>query len=117
MNIEGKVSASRKDVLDGLMLSPKTKLQEMIGTGFEAAKLTIAMMRQTFKRIPPMAIVDAFGNSDGRLKDKAKLLWDKFGKKTIKNMQSEAPLLAVLRESARMVGGGEQKVTKTSSLS
>jgi hypothetical protein len=111
------VSAHRKEVLDGLLSSPKTKTQEMITTGFDAAKLTIAMMRQTFKSIPPMDIVDAFGSFDGKPKERTELLWEKFGKKTISSMQSGSHLLAVLWESAWKVGGGEQAVKKTAALS
>ena len=44
--------------------------------------------------------MNAFGNFEGKPKDSAEHLWKKFGRKTIKNMQSGAHLLAVLWESA-----------------
>lgn len=111
------ISAFRKDVLDGLKATPKTTAAEMIGSGFEAAKLTIAMMRETFTSIPPMAIVNAFGNFEGKPKARAEYLWKKFGKKTIKNMQGGAHLLALLWESAWIAGNGELNVSSTNSLS
>jgi hypothetical protein len=111
------ISAFRQDVLDGLKLSPKTKKEEMIDTGFEAAKLIIKMMRETFTSIPPMDIVDAFGNFDGKPKARAEHLWKLFGKKTIKNMQRGAHAVAVLWESAWIVGNGEGNVASTGALS
>lgn len=111
------ISAFRKDVLDGLKATPKTTAAEMIGSGFDAAKLTIAMMRETFTSIPPMAIVNAFGNFEGKPKARAEFLWKKFGKKTIKNMQSGSHLLAVLWESAWIAGNGESNVSSTKALS
>lgn len=111
------ISAFRENVLDGLLASPKTKANELVGSGFEAAERTIAMMRQTHQSIPPMAVVDAFGNFQGNPNERAKFLWDEFGEATIKNMQSGAHLLAVLWESAWTLGGGEQNVSTTPTLS
>ncbi|MET0677824.1 MAG: hypothetical protein ABW175_18655 [Bradyrhizobium sp.] len=113
---DAMVSAFKKDVLDGLTHTPKTKKAELITTGFEAAQLTIAMMRQTFKSIPPARIVEEFGNFDGKPAARAEHLWDKFGKKTITNMQGGAHLLAVLWESAWEQGKGETKVASTRGL-
>ena len=113
---DAMISAFREEVLDGLKLSPRTRKDEMISNGFEAAKLTIAMMRRTFTTIPPIAIVNAFGNFEGKPKARAEHLWKKFGRKTIRNMQSGAHLLAVLWESAWMAGNGEHKVTSTRAL-
>ncbi len=74
------------------------------------------MMRKTFASIPPMKIVDAFGNFEGKPKDRAEHLWKKFGQKTIKNMQSGSHLLAVLWESAWLVGDGETRIKCTKAL-
>src|SRR5687768_1579437 len=89
----------------------------MVTNGFEAAKLTIDMMRQTFKSIPPRDVVDVFGNFEGKPKERAEALWDEFGEKTIKNMQSGAHLLAVLWESAWIAGDGENQVGSTDAVS
>jgi hypothetical protein len=113
---DAMVSANTEAILAGLKLSPKTKKSEMISSGFEAAKLTIAMMRKTFKTIPPIDIVNAFGDFDGKPKEKAEHLWKKFGNKTIKCMQDGSHLLAVLWESAWLLGNGETKVTSTKRL-
>ncbi|UIY31485.1 hypothetical protein LZK73_30965 (plasmid) [Neorhizobium galegae] len=88
----------------------------MITTGFEAAKLTVEMMRKTFTSIPPMAVVNEFGSFLGKPKERAEHLWRKFGNKTVKNMQSGAHLLAVLWESAWAVGNGDTNVTSTAGL-
>ena len=110
------IHANRLRVLEELKSSPRTKKDEMIETGFEAARLTIAMMRRTHKSIPPMSIVNEFGNFEGKPKERAEHLWKKFGEKTIKNMQSGAHLLAVLWESAWMTGEGEKNITSTKAL-
>jgi hypothetical protein len=110
------ISAFRDKVLDALKETPKTTKAEMITTGFEAAKLTIAMMRATFKSLPPMAIVDAFAEFEGKPKARAEHLWKKFGTKTLKSMQSGSHLLAVLWESAWQVGDGETNVRSTRAL-
>jgi hypothetical protein len=75
------------------------------------------MMRKTFRSIPPMSIIEEFGNFDGKPKARAEHLWSKFGRKTIKNMQSGSHLLAVLWESAWRAGDGEANVTSTRALS
>ncbi|PSS59753.1 hypothetical protein C6558_36320 [Ensifer sp. NM-2] len=110
------ISAFREKVLAGLLNTPKTEAEEMITTGFEAAKLTVEMMRKTFTSIPPMAVVNEFGSFLGKPKERAEHLWRKFGNKTVKNMQSGAHLLAVLWESAWAVGNGDTNVTSTAGL-
>ncbi len=110
------ISAFREKVLAGLLNTPKTEAEEMITTGFEAAKLTVEMMRKTFTSIPPMAVVNEFGSFLGKPKERAEHLWRKFGNKTVKNMQSGAHLLAVLWESAWAVGNGDTNVTATAGL-
>lgn len=113
---DAMISAFREKVLAGLLNTPKTEAAEMITTGFDAARLTIEMMRKTFTSIPPMAVVNEFGNFVGKPKERAEHLWRKFGNKTIKNMQSGAHLLAVLWESAWLVGNGDTNVASTAGL-
>ena len=110
------VNAFSDQILEGLAQTPKTLKSELLGNGFEAAQATIAMMRKTFKALPPMDIVDAFASYDGAVKDRAAYMWKKFGKKTITSMQSGTHLLAVLWESAWSLGEGESNVGATPKL-
>ncbi len=108
---DAMVFANRETILDGLKQTPKVARDELISTGFEAARLTIEMMRTTFETVPPADIVDAFlkgGAKNNRAM--AQALWKAFGKKTVKVMQSGAHLVAVLWESAWAKGEGERKV-------
>ena len=113
---DAMVSAFRKEILDGLEETPKTAKAEMIGSGFEAAKRTIAMMRETFNAIPPMDIVEAFVGFDGKPKERSVHLWKKFGKRTIKVMQGGSHFVAVLWESAWLLGNGEANMASPRSL-
>jgi hypothetical protein len=63
-----------------------------------------------------MAIVDAFIAFDGKSNDRPAFLFKKFGKATIKAMQSGSHLLAVLWENAWALGQGETRVTSTAAL-
>ena len=110
------VFLNRLDVLAALNATPKTLKTEMISTGLDAAKLTIAMMRNTFKALSPMAIVEEFATFDGKPRERAERLWKVFGNKTKKSMQSGSHLLAVLWESAWDKGKGETKVKSTKAL-
>jgi hypothetical protein len=51
----------------GTLTAPKT--------GQQAAVATVALMRRTFAKIAPQALVDAFADGDD--------LWDKFGPRTV----------------------------------
>jgi hypothetical protein len=110
---DAMISAFRSDVLKALKATPKATKGEMIDNGFEAAKRTIEMMRDTFNTIPPMDLVDAFVEFEGKPKERSEFFWKKFGKKTIKVMQGGTHLLAVLWESAWALGDGEANVTST----
>jgi hypothetical protein len=104
------ISANREEVLAALKQTPKTTKAEMISSGFEAAQLSIAMMRTTFKAIPPAKIVREFAEFEGKPRERAEHLWKKFGAKTLKNMKNGSHVLAVLWESAWLAGDGETKV-------
>jgi hypothetical protein len=110
------ISAFRETILDGLRSPPKAKKQELVENGFEAALQTVAMMRKTFRAIPPAKIVDVFASFEGPPSKRSNLLWERFGKKTIGVMQDGAHLLAVLWESAWAVGEGEKYVSSTRAL-
>jgi hypothetical protein len=106
----------RKELLDGLKKTPKTTKDEMITTGFEAARKTIELMRNTFKLIPPEKLVQAYVDVGKGGKASSNALWKAFGKKTITAMQDGAHLLAVLWESAWAAGDGEKHVKSTRAL-
>jgi hypothetical protein len=110
------VSAFSDKILAGLAQTPKAAKTEKIKNGNEAAIATIGMMRSVFNRLPPMAIVDAFIAFDGKPKDRPAYMWKKFGKATIKAMQSGSHLLAVLWENAWALGEGETRVASTAGL-
>jgi hypothetical protein len=113
---DAMVSDFREQILDGLKKTPKSTKAEMIESGFEAAQLTIAMMRKTFSAIPPADIVEAFVTFKGKPKERNAFFWKKFGKKTVEVMQGGSHLLAVLWESAWELGEGEKNVTSTRAL-
>jgi hypothetical protein len=113
---DAMVSVGREEILKGLKSTPKATKAEKINNGFEAAERTIAMMRDTFKTIPPVDLVNAFIDFDGKPKETSEFLWKKFGNKTIKVMQGGAHLLAVLWESAWDLGDGDINITSTRAL-
>lgn len=106
----------RMAILDGLKGTPHVKKSEWIGTGREAATLTIALMRGTFKLLPPSRIVKVYVGVGKGGKAASDALWKKFGKDTISAMQAGTHLIAVLWESAWNVGDGEANVQRTSAL-
>src|SRR5262249_21396857 len=113
---DAMISAFRNKILDALRGTPKATKAEVIDSGFEAARRTIELMRDTFNAIPPADIVDAFITFKGKPKAKSEFLWKKFGTKTIHTMQAGSHLVAVLWESAWALGDGESKVTSTGGL-
>jgi len=110
------VNANRDELVKKLKQTPKATAAERITNGFQAAKLTIKLMRDTFTRLPPASIVQRFLDFDGTKKERAADFWSAFGAKTIRCMQSGTHTLAVLWESAWAQGSGETKVTSTAKL-
>jgi hypothetical protein len=106
----------RKEILDGLMRTPKAKKSELITNGFEAAQKTIDMMRDVFKQIPPLEMVQTYVDVGKGGKAASNALWDEYGQKTINVMKQGSHLLAVLWESAWEVGNGESKVKSLKAL-
>jgi hypothetical protein len=107
---------NRDDILEGLKGTPKVKQTERITSGFEAAQETIAMMRNVFKLVPPMDMVDTYVAVGKGGKAASDALWKKFGQKTINVMKQGTHLLALLWESAWEVGDGESKVKSLRAL-
>ena len=110
------VNANRKAILDALSGISKVTKAELLANGLEAAQATISLMRDTFKRIPPVDIVDAFVKFSGSRKARADAFWRQFGKNTLKCMQDGTHLIAVLWESAWVEGEGESHVKGTKAL-
>jgi hypothetical protein len=106
----------RAAILDGLKGTPKVKKSELITNGFEAAQQTIAMMRNVFKLVPPMDMVNLYVDVGKGGKAASDALWKEFGQKTINVMKQGTHLLAVLWESAWEVGDGESKVKSLRAL-
>jgi hypothetical protein len=110
------VNANREKILAALAATPKVLKAELLSNGFEAAKATIELMRATFKRIPPLDIVQAFIGFKGAKKDRTAAFWKQFGTDTLKCMQDGTHLVATLWESAWAQGGGETAVKTTAAL-
>lgn len=106
----------RKEILEGLKRTPKVKKAELITNGFDAARGTIDMMRDVFRQIPPMDMVQTFVDVGKGGKASSDALWKEYGQKTINVMKQGSHLLAVLWESAWEVGGGETKVRSLRAL-
>jgi hypothetical protein len=109
------VNAKRKQILDGLDRAAKVAAAELVTSGHEAAVRTVALMRETFKRVPPQKILDAYLRI-GKGDNVAEVLWHDFGTDTIAVMQAGTHLLAVLWESAWRLVGGEDKRPDTSAI-
>lgn len=73
--------------------------------GHAAAIAVVDLMRRTFKRLPPLEIVDMFDAHIGRGQTAA--LWSAFGERTAACMQDGARTLARIWEGAWRAGGGE----------
>jgi hypothetical protein len=114
---DGMIFENREAILDGLKQTSKVKKSELVGSGRDAAILTIKLMRNTFKSVPPAKIVQAYIDVGKSGKTASAKLWSLFGKKTIGVMQDGAHLLALLWESAWAVGNGERNVTRKGALS
>ena len=85
---EDKMVFDHRDlILDGLKKTPEVKEEERITTGFDAAKLTIELMRNTFDLLPPPKMVDCYIRVGKGGAAASKALWNSFGAGTIKVMQ------------------------------
>lgn len=94
-------------ILAGLKDTAVVKKSEYVTTPQAAAEATVALMRQTFSAIKPADLVTAFMAGRGEEKSLSAALWKKFGTRTIRVMQAGTHLLAVLWESAWVLGNGE----------
>src|SRR5262249_27935896 len=114
---DAMVFAHRAEILVGLKKTPEVKAKERVKTGFEAARKTIDLMRNTFDLIPPPNLVQTYIDVGKGGKAATDALWKAFGKQTISVMQDGAHLIAVIWESAWEAGRGEENVSSTAALS
>ncbi|MDD5363427.1 MAG: hypothetical protein PHN88_14990 [Ignavibacteria bacterium] len=81
------------------------KVDNKINGGKESAMLTIDLMRNTFKTLPPMEIIDAFNEKEGRAR--TDYMWKKLGDKTNIVLSEGCKILAVIWQSAWEEGNGD----------
>lgn len=111
------VNSHRAQILDGLDTVAKVTSSDQVANGFAAAVATVGLMRDTFNRLPPSTIVDAFVQKAGEGKQaRIAAFWKSFGTKTINCMKDGTHLLAALWESAWRAGGGEDTIRTTRAL-
>jgi hypothetical protein len=114
---DAMVFAHRAEILAGLKQQPtRVKASEQVATGFEAAKKTIELMRDTFSAIPPDRLVQTYIDVGKGGKAATDALWNVSGKQTISVMRNGAHLVALIWESAWAAGRGETNVTSTAAL-
>ncbi|MBS1902900.1 MAG: hypothetical protein JSS75_04280 [Bacteroidetes bacterium] len=83
----------------------KVKKTDLITGGKAAARLTIELMRSTFKTLPPKKILDVFGRVSGR--GKYTEAWKTLGTPTINVVANGCYAMAVLWQSAWVEGNGD----------
>lgn len=106
----------RQQILNGLEKTVRVEEDELISTGKEAAKKTIELMRNTFKLLPPLEIVETYIQVGRGGKAASDALWSAFGAKTIEAMQDGTHLIAVLWESAWNARDGDKTMRRISTL-
>jgi hypothetical protein len=103
---DGMVNSHRAQILTGLDKPKPVTTNEHIATGKDAAALVIELMRNTFTKIPPKDIVKAYVHLADKKKGNTEL-WKAFGTNTISVMAAGTHTLAVLWESAWVLGKAE----------
>jgi hypothetical protein len=112
---DGMVNSHRQAILDALGQTPKVNPAKYVTSGKGAAVAVVGLMRDTFTKIPPAKIVATYV----ALTDKSKsndVMWSAYGTGTRKVMQAGVNLLALLWESAWVLGQAEQRNIDTSAL-
>jgi hypothetical protein len=85
------------------------KAKGKVGSGADAADLTVQLMKQTMQRLPPERILEVFRQSAGASQTGA--LWQELGDETVTITAQGALTLAKLWQSAWAVAGAESKFT------
>ena len=93
------------DIIAGIneSLTGKTATPDVIG-GHAAAVSVIELMRGTVKLLPPLTVIDAYNDAEGR--ERIPRMFELVGKKTIACMAEGCLRLASLWASAWKEGGG-----------
>jgi len=100
------------DVMAGVAKRVKAaKLATPVKGGYGAACAVVGLMQQTFEKIKPMAIVDAYiAVESEKPAQRADALWASFGETTMDVMADGCMCLALLWESAWAEGNGNSKI-------
>jgi hypothetical protein len=88
-----------------------TKAKGKVSSGADAADLTVQLMRQTMKKLPPERVLEVFRQSSGQSQTAA--LWTELGDDTVAVTAQGALTLAKLWQSAWALGKGESTFSKT----
>jgi hypothetical protein len=87
------------------------RAQGKVTTAAEAADITVQLMRQTLKKLPPERILDVFRQSAGQSQTAA--MWQELGDDTVAVTAQGALTLAKIWQSAWALAGAEASFTKT----
>lgn len=87
------------------------KAKGKVTSGSEAADLTVQLMRQTMKKLPPQRVLDVFRQSAGQSQTAA--MWAELGDDTVAVTSQGALTLAKLWQSAWALAKGESTFSKT----
>jgi hypothetical protein len=110
------VNGHRQDVLQGLDIVTTVKKSEYVKSGFEAAVRTVSLMRNTIAKLDPDTLIKKYLEIKAAKENMADEMWTAFGDDTISVMQDGVHLLAVLWESAWVLGRGETGNRDTSAI-
>jgi hypothetical protein len=87
------------------------RAQGKVTTAADAADLTVQLMKQTLKRLPPERILDVFRQSAGQSQTAA--MWQELGDDTVAVTAQGALTLAKIWQSAWALAGAEASFSKT----
>lgn len=87
------------------------RAQGKVASGAEAADLTVQLMKQTMKKLPPERILEVYRQSAGQSQTAA--MWQELGDDTVAVTAQGALTLAKIWQSAWAAAGAEAKFSKT----
>lgn len=90
------------DVVSGVndRIKKATVDKKLFRTGKEAAQRVIQLMRDTFEKIPPDKLVDAYNNGGNSDDERSESLWKLFGEDTMDCLVDGAACMATIWQSA-----------------
>jgi hypothetical protein len=104
-----RFAAEFVDRLNSQLGSKKAKGK--VSSGADAADLTVQLMRQTLKKLPPERVLQVFRQSSGQSQTAA--MWSELGDDTVAVTAQGALTLAKLWQSAWALAKGESTFSKT----